>query len=340
MPVTDRTPFLDGIRAEFLRYKTLGEMALAQVDERDFGRPGPGGGNSLATLVWHISGNLRSRFTDFRTSDGEKPWRRRDEEFIERPVGRTEVQAKWDAGWAVLFAALDGLVDADMTATVTIRAEPLTIALALQRSVTHAAYHVGQVVYLAKALTGESWRTLTIPVGMSKAVNLKMGYDTPDEVVSVEVVSPASAEAAALIEELDAELRTRYPGLPPHGLRDRDLAHPLTTFVIGRVSGTVVGCGATRHVEPGVAEIKRMYVRPPARGHGFSKQILRAIEEAAQQAGVTRLILETGDRQPEAVSLYQSSGYTPIAPYGEFKDSPISRCFEKRLARLAAKTSL
>jgi hypothetical protein len=78
---------VDGIAAEFRRYKHLGEKALDQVDELDFGRPGPGGGNSLATLVWHIAGNLRSRFQDFRTTDGEKPWRRRDEEFVERLVG-------------------------------------------------------------------------------------------------------------------------------------------------------------------------------------------------------------------------------------------------------------
>jgi GNAT superfamily N-acetyltransferase len=197
--------------------------------------------------------------------------------------------------------------------------------------VTHAAYHVGQIVYLAKALRGDAWTSLTIPVGMSKAVNRNMGYETPDEIVSIEAVSPASAEATMLIEELDAELGRRYPGLPAHGLRDRDLAHPLTVFVIGRFAGDLVACGATRHVADGVAEIKRMYVRPAMRGHGFSKQILDALEGEARKAGITRLILETGDRQPEAVSLYQSVGYRAIPPYGEFKHSPISRCFEKRL---------
>src|SRR5687767_11140627 len=114
---------VEGIAAEFRRYKLLGERALAQVDDEDLARPGPGGGNSLATLVWHIAGNLRSRFLDFRTSDGEKPWRRRDEEFVERPVGRAEVMAKWESGWSVLFTELSGLTDADLDATVTIRAE-------------------------------------------------------------------------------------------------------------------------------------------------------------------------------------------------------------------------
>jgi GNAT superfamily N-acetyltransferase len=322
---------VDGVRSEFERYKWLGEKALAQVDEADLSRPGPGGGNSLATLVWHISGNLRSRFTDFRTSDGEKPWRRRDEEFIDRPVGRAEVMAKWEAGWRVLLAALDELNDDDLGAAVTVRAESMTIVSALQRSVTHAAYHVGQVVYLAKAWRGDEWKTLTIPVGMSRAVNQKMGYDTPEEIISVDAVSATSDEAVAIIAELDAELRLRYPGLPTHGLRDRDLANPLTVFLVGRFGGDVVACGATRHVEAGVAEIKRMYVRPAARGRGFSKQILRALEDAARTAGVRRLILETGDRQPEAVSLYQSAGFTATPPYGEFKSNPRSRCFEKRL---------
>jgi GNAT superfamily N-acetyltransferase len=320
------------VTAEFRRYKLLGEKALAQVADADLARPGPGGGNSLATLVWHISGNLRSRFTDFRTADGEKPWRRRDEEFIERPVGREEVLAKWEPGWAVLFGVLSELTDADLDATVTIRGESMSIALALQRSVTHTAYHVGQIVYLAKALRGDAWNTLSIPVGQSAAINRKMGYDVPPEHVVVETVSPSSAEAVSLITELDAELLERYPALPTHGLRDRDLANPLTVFVVGRLNGEVVACGATRRLEPEVAEIKRMYVRPPARGRGFGKQILAALEASARESGVKRLILETGDRQPEAVSLYKTAGFAPIEPYGEFKDNPASRCFEKRLS--------
>jgi GNAT superfamily N-acetyltransferase len=323
---------VDGIRSEYTRYKTLGQQALAQVDPADLSRPVPGGGNSLATLVWHISGNLRSRFTDFRTADGEKPWRRRDEEFIDRPVGRDEVMAKWEVGWAVLFAELDALTDADLGAQVTIRAEPMTIALALQRSVTHTAYHVGQMVFLAKQWRGDGWKSLTIPLGMSKAVNQKMGYDTPDEVLEIASVSPASPEARTLIDALDAELHERYPGIPAHGLHERDVANPLVTFVVGRFRGTPVACGATRPIEPGVAEIKRMYVRPEVRGHGFSKQILSALEDGARSSGVTRLIMETGNRQPEAVSLYRTAGYTPTAPYGEYVGNEFSRCFEKRLS--------
>lgn len=324
-------PILDGIRSEYERYKLLGEKALAQVSEEDLSRPVPGGGNSLATLVWHISGNLRSRFTDFRTSDGEKPWRRRDEEFVERPVGRDEVMLKWHAGWRVLFAELEKLSDADLGATVTIRAETMSIGLALQRSVTHTAYHVGQIVFLARQWTGGAWSSLTIPVGMSKAVNQKMGYDTPDEVLEIAAVSPASAEARALIDELDREIMAIYPGIPTHGLHERDIANPLVTFLVGRFGGDLVACGATRPVEPGVVEIKRMFVRRPARGRGFSKQMLTALEASARAAGATRVILETGDRQPEAVSLYRSAGYRTIPRYGEYQGNEFSRCFEKRL---------
>jgi GNAT superfamily N-acetyltransferase/uncharacterized damage-inducible protein DinB len=328
-------PILEGIRSEYARYKALGEMALAQVDAADLSRPVPGGGNSLATLVWHISGNLRSRFTDFRSADGEKAWRRRDEEFIERPVGRDEVMAKWEAGWAVLSAELETLTDADLGATVTIRAEPMTIGLALQRSVTHTAYHVGQIVFLAKQWRGDAWTSLTIPLGMSKALNRKMGYDTPDEMLDITAVSPASADARALIDELDREILEIYPGLPTHGLHERDIANPLVTFLVGRFQGELVACGATRPVEPGVVEIKRMFVRRPARGHGFSKQMLQALEASARQAGARRIILETGDRQPAAVSLYRSAGYTPIPRYGEYQANEFSRCFEKRVETAA-----
>jgi GNAT superfamily N-acetyltransferase len=319
------------VTAEYRRYKKLAEGALAQVDDGDLSRPGPGGGNSLATLVWHIAGNLRSRFSDFRTADGEKAWRRRDEEFIERPVGRAEVLSKWETGWVVLFGELAKLTDADLAATVTIRGEAMPIAIALQRSVTHTSYHVGQVVYLAKALCGGSWSSLSIPVGMSEALNRKMGFETTPERITVDAVPATSAEAEALIAELDAELQGRYPGLPTHGLRERDLANPMTVFLVGRFDGGVVACGATRRVEPDVAEIKRMYVRPSARGRGFGRQMLTALESLARQAGVTRLLLETGDRQPEAVSLYQTAGFTPIPPYGEFKDNAFSRCFAKLL---------
>jgi GNAT superfamily N-acetyltransferase len=323
---------VEGIAAEFRRYKHLGEKALEQVDEHDFGRPGPGGGNSLATLVWHIAGNLRSRFHDFRTTDGEKPWRRRDEEFIARPVGRAEVMAKWESGWSVLFGALAALTDADLDATVTIRAESLRIDQALQRSVTHIAYHVGQVVYLAKALRGaERWNSLSIPIGMSDAVNRKMGYRVSPDRVEMSVVSPASEEAQTLIEELLTDLCVRYPMLSKDALRDDTRLHPLTVFVVGSLNGEPVACGGLKPRGDSIVEVKRMYVRPATRGRGLARQVLTALEERARAGGATRVWVETGDQQPEAISLYRSAGYSDIPRYGEYVDRVHSRCFEKIL---------
>ena len=126
---------------------------------------------SIATLVWHISGNLESRFTDFLTADGEKPWRHRETEFEDRQVSRDALIDKWDRGWAVLFEALDPLVDEDLARSITIRDVPLTIAEALHRSLAHASYHVGQMAYIGKMLRGEEWHYLSIPPGGSAAYN-------------------------------------------------------------------------------------------------------------------------------------------------------------------------
>ena len=147
---------------EFLRYKALAEGAMAQVDESDLSRVTPGFNNSIAILVWHISGNLKSRFTDFLKSDGEKPWRRRDEEFVARTVARTELLNKWEEGWSVLVRTLSDLSDEDLNRTVTIRQEPLTAAQALHRSLAHAAYHVGQIVYIAKAARADAWKFMSL----------------------------------------------------------------------------------------------------------------------------------------------------------------------------------
>ena len=154
---------IESIRGEYERYKQLGEGAVAQVQDQELSLSGPNGSNSLAVVCWHVSGNLKSRFTDFLTSDGEKPWRNREEEFDDRAVTRAEFLAKWQEGWGVLFSALDGLTDAHLSETVTIRGQALKVHEALHRSLAHTAYHVGQLVYIAKALRGDAWRSLSIP---------------------------------------------------------------------------------------------------------------------------------------------------------------------------------
>lgn len=170
---------IKSVEAEFRRYKALAEGALSQVPEPMLSAPGPSGGNSLATICWHVAGNLQSRFTEFLTADGEKPWRQREEEFATRSVSREALLAKWTAGWDALLSTLATLTDADLPAAVTIRRQPLAVHEALHRSLAHVSYHVGQIVYLAHSICGPDWRYLSIPPGGSDAYNAKPLYDKP-----------------------------------------------------------------------------------------------------------------------------------------------------------------
>lgn len=163
---------------EYRRYKALAEAAIAQVGDEELGNAGHDGGNSIDMLVRHVAGNFRSRFTDFRTSDGEKPWRHRDDEFESAALSRTELLQTWEDGWSVLFGELEKLTDADLSATVTVRRQPLRIDEALHRSLAHAAYHVGQIVFMAKAMRGGAWRTLSIPKGKSEEYNQQATGET------------------------------------------------------------------------------------------------------------------------------------------------------------------
>ena len=171
--------FTDSIRAEFQRYRTLAERALEQVPEDKLNTPGFPGGNSLAVIVWHVSGNLRSRFTDFLTDDGEKPWRNRDDEFESRDVSRDVLNDKWQSGWTVLFDAINALTDEDLHRIVSIRGQSLSVHDALHRSLAHVSYHVGQIVYLAHAHRGDGWKYLSIPPGGSAAYNAAPRSETP-----------------------------------------------------------------------------------------------------------------------------------------------------------------
>jgi uncharacterized damage-inducible protein DinB len=166
------TNFIDSIRAEYLRYKGLAEAAIDQLSDDELSAQDPNGGNSIAVICWHISGNLRSRFTEFLTSDGEKPWRKREEEFRARTVTRAALLSKWNEGWDALLGTLATLTDEQLELTVTIRGQPLRVHEALHRSLAHLSYHVGQIVYVAKATRGKDWKYLSIPPGKSDAVNL------------------------------------------------------------------------------------------------------------------------------------------------------------------------
>lgn len=157
-------------RAVFRTYKDLGDKAMAQLasDEEFFHALDPES-NSVAIIVKHLRGNMRSRWTDFLTTDGEKPGRHRDEEFEMRDgLGRPDVLAWWEEGWSVVFAALDALRPEDLGRTITIRGEPHTVVQAILRQVAHYASHVGQIVFLAKHLRSAEWKTLSIPRGKSE----------------------------------------------------------------------------------------------------------------------------------------------------------------------------
>jgi uncharacterized damage-inducible protein DinB len=160
----------------FQTYKALADRALAQLsDEEWLRRPAPGS-NSAAVIVQHLVGNMRSRFTNFLTSDGEKPTRQREQEFDEPTTAAAvpALQQEWEAAWAILFRVLDELQPPDLLRTVTIRAEPHTVLAALQRQVAHYSSHVGQLVQLAKIIRGTGFQSLSIPRGQSEQFNHAM----------------------------------------------------------------------------------------------------------------------------------------------------------------------
>ena len=149
-------------------YKRLAERAIAQVpDEALFASP-DAESNSIAIIVKHLAGNMRSRFTDFLTSDGEKPDRKRDTEFEAPPQTRADLIAIWDAGWQQVFNALTPLSEAQLSQKVYIRSEAHSVTQAINRQLAHYAYHVGQIVYVAKHFAGANWTSLTVPKGRSE----------------------------------------------------------------------------------------------------------------------------------------------------------------------------
>lgn len=170
---------LGSIRSEFLRYKQLAEGAIEQVRDEELSLQGDGDNSSIATICWHIGGNLRSRFTEFLTADGEKPWRNRESEFDARAVSRAELLAQWQRGWDALLEALNELSDNMLDREVLLRGNRLPIHEALHRSLAHTSYHVGQIVYVAKGFRGAEWKSLSIPRGQSDVYNLNPTRERP-----------------------------------------------------------------------------------------------------------------------------------------------------------------
>lgn len=166
--------FLEDIRLQACKLKELADKALAQVRDEDLAVTLDPESNSLAMILQHLAGNLRSRWTDFLTTDGEKPDRHRDAEFEAHGTSRADLLASWEEGWSRLFGTLDSLSVDDLGKTVPIRSEPHTVVQAINRGIAHAAYHVGQIVFLAKHFASADWRTLSIPRGKSREFTQEM----------------------------------------------------------------------------------------------------------------------------------------------------------------------
>ncbi len=156
---------ISAIEGEYRRYRALGEGTMDQLTGGQLCTRVSDNSLSVATIVWHITGNLASRFTDFLTTDGEKSWREREDEFAVRTVTKEELSERWSAGWSVLESALSELSDADLGRTVVIRGVEFTVAEALERSLGHTAYHVGQITFLGKMLAADGWTYLSIAPG-------------------------------------------------------------------------------------------------------------------------------------------------------------------------------
>jgi len=174
MPHEFSTSYLKDAIALLRYYKKLAERAMSQTpDDALFAVPDPES-NCIAIIVKHLSGNMRSRWTDFLATDGEKPDRNRDSEFLSPPSTRTELLSLWDSGWNCLFSALDSLTESDLARQVTIRGEPHSVLQAINRQLAHYPYHVGQIVFLARHYSGGCWTALTVPRGQSVAFNASM----------------------------------------------------------------------------------------------------------------------------------------------------------------------
>ncbi len=169
------TSYLEDSLAVLRYYKKLAERAMDQVGDEDLFTVLDPEANSIAIIVKHMTGNMRSRWTDFLTTDGEKPDRNRDTEFIDPPATRAALMAEWENGWARVFDTLESLSDEDLARTVTIRGEPHSVMQAINRQLAHYPHHVGQIVLLAKHFASDHWQSLSVPRNKSAEFNRKVG---------------------------------------------------------------------------------------------------------------------------------------------------------------------
>ena len=174
MPPELTTSYVKDSMHVFGYYRKLGDRALEQVPDDGLFATLDAESNSIAIIVKHVAGNMKSRWTDFLTTDGDKPDRNRDSEFEAPPATRADLLALWESGWKPLFEAFATLTDADLTRTIYIRGQAHSVMQAINRNLTHTAYHVGQIVYLAKHFAGVEWKTLSVPRGKSAEFKAKI----------------------------------------------------------------------------------------------------------------------------------------------------------------------
>lgn len=168
-----KSTYLNSVKTQFDYYRSMGEKTFTQLDEKDLFWQYNSDSNSIAIIVNHLWGNMLSRWTDFLSSDGEKEWRKRDLEFESVIQSKKELLTKWEQGWQCLFEALDSITEDNFDTRVYIRNQEHSIIEALNRQLAHYAYHIGQIVYIAKMIKGDEWKSLTIPKGQSNSFSEK-----------------------------------------------------------------------------------------------------------------------------------------------------------------------
>lgn len=171
--MTSGQAFLQSVIKRFNDYKSLGDKTFLQLKDEHLHRQPNEASNSIAVVIQHLHGNMLSRWTNFLTEDGEKPWRKRDEEFEVHDLSKRELLALWEQGWHIFLGALQSLTEDDLLKTITIRQQPLTVVDAINRQLAHYSYHVGQIVYLGRWMKDSEWQSLSIPKGESVAYNDK-----------------------------------------------------------------------------------------------------------------------------------------------------------------------
>ncbi|MFL5740770.1 MAG: DUF1572 family protein [Flavisolibacter sp.] len=166
--------FLDSVIKRFKEYKQLGEKTFGQLSGEEFHKQPNEASNSIAVIIQHLYGNMLSRWTNFLTEDGEKEWRKRDDEFELHQYNSDQLMALWEEGWKVFLSTLESLKEDDLKKTITIRSEPLVVIDAINRQLAHYSYHVGQIVYIGRWIRNHEWTSLSIPKGSSGQYNQKM----------------------------------------------------------------------------------------------------------------------------------------------------------------------